>query len=356
MTNSAKTILPAPDQSHVASLDLLRAIAILAVCWFHFTNGREEFLPDGWLKSVGAFGWLGVQMFFVVSGFVIPWSLHRGGYHLHCYGRFILKRLARLDPPYLLSVVLVLLLGYLSTLSPLYRGNPFVLDWGQIALHLGYLNVFFQDKPWLNNVFWTLAIEFEFYLLIGLIYPLLASRSAAVRRVCLAAFTLTCLLVADINHLLHHAPIFALGIVAFQRKANLIGPRECVVATVLIALATGSLTRPIYLAASLPAMAVILYGTQTPPLFRFFGLISYSLYLLHVPLGMRVINLSLNWQRSIWESLGLIGLAFAVSTVGAYLFYRFVERASQALSSRIKYPQPPQGPDETKEPPTTRSA
>ena len=40
-------------------LDALRGVASLAVCWFHLTNGNAAFLPDGWLKNSGLYGWLG---------------------------------------------------------------------------------------------------------------------------------------------------------------------------------------------------------------------------------------------------------------------------------------------------------
>ena len=91
----------------------------MAVCWHNLLFRDDGFLPDGWLRSSSKYGWLGVEMFFVVSGFVIPWALHRGGYRLKDYGRFLLKRVLRLDPPYVLSIALVLGLAYASTRSRL---------------------------------------------------------------------------------------------------------------------------------------------------------------------------------------------------------------------------------------------
>lgn len=326
----------AAGQGHLASLDLLRAVACLAVCW-HNLLWRDDFLPNGWLKRSSDYGSLGVEMFFVVSGFVIPWSLHRGGYLLCDYGRFILKRIARLDPPYLLSIVLVLALAYISTFSRLYHGKPFLIDWTQVLLHLGYLNVFFQDKPWLNTVYWTLAIEFEYYLLIGLLYPLLAHRSASVRRATLAVFVLSCFALPFKHHLPLFAPLFALGITAFHIKAGLVGRREGTVTTVLIALVLLAGNEPLYLLVGLASLAAILFVNRTNPAVSFFGRISYSLYLLHVPLGARVINLSLNWPRTFWMNVAVITAAFAVAIIAASLFHRFVERPSQNLSARIKY-------------------
>ncbi|HEY0172641.1 MAG TPA: acyltransferase family protein, partial [Pyrinomonadaceae bacterium] len=125
----------------VGTVDAMRGLASLAVCWFHLTNGNPNFLSDGLLKASGAHGWLGVEAFFVISGFVIPYSLYRTGYRLNDYPRFLYKRIVRLDPPYLLSIALILLVGYLATLAPGFNGVPFQPSAKQILLHLGYLNV-----------------------------------------------------------------------------------------------------------------------------------------------------------------------------------------------------------------------
>src|SRR5215471_12732327 len=129
------------------TVDTLRGLASLAVCWFHLTNGNPTFLANGILKSSGAYGWLGVEVFFVISGFVIPYSLYKGRYRISDIGRFICKRIIRLDPPYLVTIVLIIILAFVSAHLPGYRGGPFQIGAIQLILHLGYLNVFF-GYPW----------------------------------------------------------------------------------------------------------------------------------------------------------------------------------------------------------------
>lgn len=103
-------------------VEALRGIAALAVAWFHFTNGGQ-LLPDGWLKDSGRYGWLGVEIFFVISGFIIPYSMLRGGFRFpRDVGVFVAKRLIRLEPPYLVAIAIVIVLGYLSALAPGFRG------------------------------------------------------------------------------------------------------------------------------------------------------------------------------------------------------------------------------------------
>lgn len=53
-------------------VDALRAVAALWVCLYHFTGG----------VGIGAFGYLGVTVFFVISGFIVPYSMLQGGYAL----------------------------------------------------------------------------------------------------------------------------------------------------------------------------------------------------------------------------------------------------------------------------------
>lgn len=331
----------APDTGHVASLDLLRAAASLAVCWFRFAGREDNFLPDGFFKSTSQYFWLGVEAFFVVSGFVIPWALSRGNYQLPDYGRFLLKRIVRLDPPYILSIAIVLALAFAATLSPLYGGKPFLIDWTQLALHLGYLNVFFPDKPWLNSVYSTLAIEFEYYLLVGLLYPLLVHSSTKVRRTTLALFVLSCIPITSDKHLPHYAPLFALGIVAFQLRTNLIGQREASISTVTIALVGVTASNPLFMTVGLGSLAVILWVRTCPRIVEFFGRISYSVYLLHIPIGSRVINLSMKWSQTFATKLLVIFAAYAATIVAAYIFYQLIEKPSTRWSKRFRYKKNP---------------
>src|ERR1039458_5348625 len=117
---------------------------------------------------------IGVYIFFAISGFIMPYALYRSNYGLRNFGRFVLKRMVRLDPPYLLAIVFCLLISYLASLHPLSK-VPFVFNGQNLALHLLYLCPFF-GQDWVTGgggVFWTLGIEFQYYLLLALIFPLL---------------------------------------------------------------------------------------------------------------------------------------------------------------------------------------
>ena len=71
--------------------------------------------------------------------------------------------------------------------------------------------------------------------------------------------------------------------------------------------------------------------------FQFFGHISYSLYLLHVPIGGRVINLCARFVHTMPAKCLVLMTALAFSTGAAWLLYRFVEQPAQQWSSAIRY-------------------
>src|ERR1700751_2787177 len=98
--SSMQFALARKDSHRLETVDQLGGLAALAVGWYHFTNVRS-FLPEGWLKQSGSFGWLGVEVFFVISGFILPWALYGADYRLSHFPRFLAKQILRLAPPYL---------------------------------------------------------------------------------------------------------------------------------------------------------------------------------------------------------------------------------------------------------------
>lgn len=211
--------------TRLTNIDAMRGIASLAVAWFHFTNGNVAFLADGPLKDSGKWGWAGVEMFFVISGFIIPYTLFRGGYDLTRFPRFLGKRLIRLDPPYLVSICLIIGLGFASSHAPGFQGAPFSVTWRQLVLHLGYVNALF-DEPWLNPVFWTLAIEFQYYLMIGAVFPLLNAKSTVVRATTFLTLGATAFLGLSDRFIFHYFPLFLLGVAVFYYRSSAITLRQ----------------------------------------------------------------------------------------------------------------------------------
>jgi peptidoglycan/LPS O-acetylase OafA/YrhL len=158
---------------YMPGLDGLRAIAVLAVFVYHFHNG------GGWLPG----GFLGVDVFFVISGYLIT-SLLLSEYRRN--GRvdlvaFWLRRARRLLPAVgvLIAVVMVLApffdFGQISTLrTDALASMGYVTNWALIFSHQSYFQEF--ARPSLFRHLWSLAVEEQFYLLWPLVFAACMTR------------------------------------------------------------------------------------------------------------------------------------------------------------------------------------
>jgi peptidoglycan/LPS O-acetylase OafA/YrhL len=346
-------------QKRIDGLDFLRGMASLGVCWFHLTSwnpGKET--SAGFYEIVrlsGKYGWLGVEVFFVISGFVIPYSLHRAKYQLKAYPTFLLKRIIRLDPPYLVSIIMVLMLAYVFAFRhgevAQVEGMP--VSAARVLLHLGYLNIFFGN--WLNPVYWTLAIEFQYYLMVGLVYPLLRSQRRSVRLgtfFCLSAlwFSGGRLISGEVvssTFIVHFIFLFFMGILTFQHRVNIIGKREYL--TLLVLSTVGcylTLGLPPTLAGLFAVYTIHFYERTNKAILNFFGKISYSLYLLHWPIGlltMTLVHYKLLRAEGAPARILVLFIGLGVCVLSAYLLYVFVEKPAQQWSARFGYGAPSGG-------------
>jgi peptidoglycan/LPS O-acetylase OafA/YrhL len=314
---------------------MLRGVAASLVVFFHLTVGSPQYLAQlPWLTEVTNFGKYGVQMFFVISGFVLPYSLYRAGNRLSKFGPFLWRRVVRIDPPYLVSIVAVILLAYVSTLSPYYRGGPFQINWSDVALHVGYLNAFFH-RPWLNPVYWTLAIKFQFYILLGLLFELFRNSNNVARCVILGSFLVLSLLIKDESYIFCHAPLFLMGITTFMYYEKLIR-RDLFITSIVVFTIIGGFSynwEGIWF--GLITVPLILFWNTPSRSLLFLGTISYSLYLLHVPIGSRFTNLTEAFTDNAYLRIAVVPVGYAVSVLAACIFYIVIEKTAIAWSKKI---------------------
>ncbi|MGI5169474.1 acyltransferase family protein [Spirillospora sp. CA-253888] len=153
---------PRTPRVRLHELDLLRFVAAMAVLLYHYTGSmggpfkgekaRELFEPVSVLTQ---FGYLGVELFFLISGFVILMS---------AWGRsmadFAASRITRLYPAYWLAVLMI---GAIYLTTGMGRGKPETL--------IPNLTMFQQGMgvPNASGVFWTLWAEMHFYALISIL-------------------------------------------------------------------------------------------------------------------------------------------------------------------------------------------
>jgi peptidoglycan/LPS O-acetylase OafA/YrhL len=318
-------------KQRIGVINALRAFAALAVAWGHFVAGQGKYLGPS-----GKYGYLGVDIFFVISGFVIPWSLYRSRYTLSDYGRFLVKRNLRLYPPYVASIAITILATNLI-LVPLFRIPHMTVTGRDLLLHSVYLNDLVH-VPWINVVYWTLAIELQWYLLVGLVMPWLASSHPLPRFLSVAAMMLAFYSFYWDRLVFHYLPVFLIGVFVFQFRAKIIELPELLALLVAMAFAMHRLSGWLVPAVALPTGLLIALCTFEHRAMDRVGDVSYSLYLLHLPIGVSVIGCLSHWlPYSSWYLGVLDVIGVAASMWAAWIMYRIVERPSQQLSSSIRF-------------------
>jgi peptidoglycan/LPS O-acetylase OafA/YrhL len=319
-------------------IEILRGLASLAVVWFHFTNGNPEFLDEGWVKLSGKYGWIGVEMFFVISGFIIPYSLWRSNFKLNLHWKkYLIKRAIRIYPAYLITILLIILLCYASVVVKNFQGDSQAITFLNLFLHMGFLNGIF-NQDWLNTSFWTLGIEFQYYFLIILVYPLLVSTNLILKLLFLSTSCVLPFVFPQENLIFNWLLLFNFGILAFQFMAKKISLFQYLTLTIFVTfVAYFNKDFLIALAGFLTSTMIVFINSPKIRILEFLGELSYSLYLLHGVIGVRVITLGYRVGNSFYIKILSISIALAVSIFAAYLMYRYIEKPALKYFRHIKY-------------------
>ena len=153
-------------RAHIPGLDGLRGIAILTVIW-HNSVGTDHWHPTslvGRLLDVSAnMGWLGVQLFFVLSGFLITGILLDEKHLSHPFRNFYVRRSLRIFPLYYATLALLLVIFPALNLT---TGTIFSDTSHQLWywLYLANWSIPVVSGPGMLSHFWSLSVEEQFYL------------------------------------------------------------------------------------------------------------------------------------------------------------------------------------------------
>jgi peptidoglycan/LPS O-acetylase OafA/YrhL len=309
----------AAGKPHIQQVDYIRAIASLAVALFHL---------GGKVLPVLKYGWLGVDMFFLLSGFIICWAIPIS-YTWKLSWRFISKRIIRIEPPYIISIALALTAHFIIKGS--YRP-----DWVNVLSHLAYLNNF-TGGQYLNPVYWTLGIEFQFYLFVALCFPFLVSKFGPyfLLALCISSQFIP----TPGGSLLAFFPAFALGILYYLYVKKNINIKGFIIFGVLITVWSFYRSGWMPTGACLFALLLLLLPLKANRIVSFFSRISFSLYLTHDIVGSNlVVYLGTLLPKTFWYKGLEFGTGIMVSILFAYLFYLCIEAPFLRLSKRITYP------------------
>ncbi|MEH1899755.1 MAG: acyltransferase [Nostoc sp.] len=332
------------------TLDHWRGIAALWVMIFHGfgTTFNKPLHPlVELLKSVAAPGWLGVHLFFVISGYCIAASVYKLSFKNGSTWNFIKSRFWRLMPTYWLALIITITLNLVS--SPFNQTNflnsfPSSLQsWvGNLFLIQPYLNV-----PFYVVVYWSLVVELGFYIIIAI---LLAIRNNINQN--LSFFTAIILGLSSVFipadprlGLLKYWSEFLCGSLVFialwASNQNHIYQRNLCLIVILLLGGLGQYmtfahhqANQILFSSTFSIIIYFLYkldkhidSLKFIKWLKFTGVMSYSLYLLHAPFQGRVINLGSRFiplDSPIMLLLQIISWAIVISF--SFMFYRLVEK------------------------------
>ena len=341
----------APKPVRVEILDLLRLVAVLAVLMFHY--GFRGALPDQSFTAVSLpalapfakYGGLGVQMFFVISGFVIAYSAER-----RTWREFGIARVGRIYPAFIVCMTLT----FAATLAV---GAPQF----QATLRQWLVNFVIAapalKQPFMDGAYWSLVDEMIFY---GWIAVLIAT--GAFRRH-IDVIIIAWLAIALANHELHSGAVervfltdqsgfFAAGLIFYEMYS---GRRDATIKLLLVLAAVVAVSQSldvvtwqrahfqvayddrIQAALALAVIATVGLGLRVRrvplPTSVIVGIggVTYPLYLLHQNIGYMVFN-TVGGRIS---PTPLIGLTAAAMIVLAWLVWRYIERPGQRLLKRL---------------------
>jgi len=202
----------------IPEMDGLRLVAISMVILYHL-NGylmtKTAFYERGpapdWLCRSALVGFHGVELFFVISGFILalPFAAHHlSGAPAVSLRKYYLRRLTRLEPTYFVAIFLLLALGIWIHPAPASAILPHLVA-SLLYLH----NLIYGGQSTVIGVAWSLEIEVQFYLLVPVLTLVFAIRSARLRRSALIGLTLATL-AAQTLFVPHH-PRVQLSILAY---------------------------------------------------------------------------------------------------------------------------------------------
>ena len=323
------------SQARVVELDALRGLAALAVVAFHYTTHYgNEVGHLGDMPVSFDFGNYGVELFFLISGFVIFMTLERTRTAMD----FVVSRFSRLFPAYwtaiLLSSVVVYTIGMPSQRLP----------WSDVAFDFTMIQEILGAEH-LDGSYWTLQVELFFY--VQMLVWFMLGQLKRIHWIILAWLLIAVGFGEAGKHGMHvsytigellivrYIPFFAIGILFYRLRTQPQNRKGDIALIGLCLVAIGLAYKPVLLLVGVVCTAIFalfqlgwLRLLRWSP-FAFLGAISYSLYLLHQAIGFSVI-----WQlerHGVAPGLAALAAAVMVTVLATGLTWWVERPAMQAI-------------------------
>jgi peptidoglycan/LPS O-acetylase OafA/YrhL len=349
----------------IPEIDGLRFIAITSVVLLHLSNfittkyvtKNTDNLDFSFLKNLLSHGHIGVPLFFVISGFILgmPFAkfyLKNG--ELVSIKKYFLRRLTRLEPPYIL-VMTALLFGavYIAKTISLKNGIESYLS----SIFYSHNFIYPESLPKLNNVAWSLEIEVQFYVLAPLIALVFSIKSFLTRRLTIFFIALFFIFINHFNiipfhflSLINYFQYFLIGflLVDLYVSNSIVFSKtkfDKIIGVFLFVLIwlfdigdfNKALHRFLWEIVQLVCIFFLFYYVLFHKIFKFLSLklitniggMCYSIYLLHYPIisifGNPILKHSFSKYTFINISIYSVLLLFLILFVSA-VFFLFIEK------------------------------
>lgn len=281
-------------RERLENIDLLRGVAIIFVVFFHYTyHYTPEYLlrSDEWFLPIAKYGWSGVDIFFIVSGYCIALTIIKTSNFVE----FSVRRFARIYPAY-----------FFCGITTLVFYSFFDLPGREVSWFTGFMNLIFANFvpglkfTYIDGIYWALMVELKFYIFFGILYFVFKNLNKAIIAWIFFAIILNLFLLIDkeknifFTSISPHANLFLIGLMIFNLK------EKSFISYFLIALftLTNILINERYLGNEIYFIFLILITTlilKTNFSLKFnflskIGLVSFSWYLLHNSIGIIIIR------------------------------------------------------------------
>jgi len=328
-----------PSSGRLRALEGVRGLAVLLVFCVHYDSLFGHYLPPGSAaralsQALGTIGNVGVDLFFVLSGYLLYGALRR---RASGYGRFLWRRVERLYPTFLTTLALYLILGAKLAESPMQSSI-------YLAQNVALLPGIFPIRP-IIGVAWSLSYEMFFYLVVPFVVLVLRGRSERGRIGALVALAVAFALPW---HAHVRVVLFVAGMLVYELGDRLPRPERLVVLAFLVSLALywwlDGFVIVRYLVLFVPFGWLVACALAPGRLNRAFswtplrwlGNISYSYYLIH-GLALHATALALARVVAPFPLLYALALPLGVlaTLVAATLLFALVERPLSLEPGRI---------------------
>jgi peptidoglycan/LPS O-acetylase OafA/YrhL len=360
------------EQKRIGILDSFRFLAIISVMLYHYTCRWDSLYPYGkFFRQAFLYGNLGVEFFFIISGFVISYTLENTA----GLSAFFKNRFIRLFPPMLFwSIITFSVVAFLDTsfiFPPSHQLKNLLFSLTFINPYIGTV-LFKNQLYWLNGSYWSLWVEVQFYVIAALLFFFNKQRFfrniLVLSTVLLLLHFMTEFLFLPIHqgwlsgttirylHKVHRLDslinltpyicFFSLGVIFHYLykggTIRLFSLNSCCIGLLLLVqlYLLDTVFARLYFILMIALFLLMIYKRHylsflEHPLLMRIGVISYSIYLAHEMIGVLLIN-KFGGYLGRWSPLSVL-IVMVLMVVLAELSYRFIEKKTARLLKKLMF-------------------